>query len=187
MGEGDWSAEVFTLIEEQEFLEASDLLVEQSFCTVVQQECNPWTDGGVAIGYLLHALACTVRAGDERRARFIQTTIEAWSRHAKEEADEVWHEAFLGTAEEWIGDSYLLMKSEDAEDHYQLAREHFERAKVDGTLTWAGEHWSLPAGSAYKVFLQGEGVSAGADSQLRSSRFEDRLDEKQRLVTEIIR
>lgn len=186
MGETDWSTEVFKLIEQERFLDASDLLVEHSFETVVQQECNPWTGGGVAIGYLLHALACVVRAGDSRRSRFIQGTIETWSRHAKQEADEVWHGAFLGTAEEWIGDSYLLIKSNTAADHYERAREHFEQATVNGTYTWAGEHWHLPAESGYELFLQSEGVNVGPDSRLWSDRFQDRLDEKQRLVTVLV-
>jgi hypothetical protein len=168
------------------YIDACDAFAKSAFQEIVESDLSPNLHGGRSIGYLLRGMSCAIRGGDSRRARFLQGLVETCSRHVQTNVEsEVYPQGHRGAAEEWIADSYFLLKSGEALDYYDRVETYFTEASDQGAVTWAMEAGHEEASIALLHFLEFEGYGVSGEDISRYD-YEPRLATKRELLSALI-
>ncbi|MEY7849045.1 hypothetical protein AB7C87_07545 [Natrarchaeobius sp. A-rgal3] len=169
------------LEKEGELAAAAVLYTEDGFQRLNRTNFEPNTTYRIGLATLIKAISIDARVGNRRRAVAVRDSVIALLDLALV-SDPSSDDVLEGLYREWIGDCYLLTRSEQADQQYMDALAIYSERSREEFLSWSMEQEFDYVLWAVQSFLDYKGVS---DEQLPSLDFENRIEQKRQYVTEM--
>lgn len=174
-------SEAYELEKRGAYEAAAAAFAVHGFETLVEANFERQKSTFVGQGLLLRAVSCDARTDNDHRAKRLQSIFE---HVALDLSEAVSQDVVRGLLYEWVGDSLVLVGSEDAFEWYSRAEEQFQDLDHQTQL-----HWGLSEAfdyhhHAYQGFVESRGVDIDHDTFL--VRFLDRIDQKRAIAQRIL-
>lgn len=178
MTELSWG-EVGELEKQGKYEKAAAAYAAIGFSRIVKSKFDVSTTYLVGLGIFLQGVSCDARAGNMRRAAGLQGLFEHM---LIESVDEASSDVLRGLMHEWVGDSHLIIGSEDAFEWYADAEDHYHDLDMQTKLFWGLSQEFDHLSYGYDDFIQSQGETIEYDAD----EFLLRLDDKQAIAQRIL-
>lgn len=179
---GDWNSFVPSkysrarcLEREGELASAAVCYTDAGFSALNEADFESGTKYRIGLTTLLRAISADARAGNETRATAIRDVVVALIDRAVD-ADSRADRILDGLYYEWIGDAYLLTRSDRAATYYRTALEMYEGHSQEEFLSWGMEQEFDYARWAVQSYLTANGTETA--EELPTLDFPSRIESK---------
>lgn len=170
----------FELEKKSEYEAAARAYATQGFRNFLESHFRMNSITRTGIGYVLQAISCDSRAGNERRAEYLFEMVKPILMENKRTTDDI---VLKGLVNEWLGDGQLFLYRDEAIASYHTALQHYDDLTWR-ELTWREEPEFMQAYWAVERFsrFQDEPLPENPDS----ISFQERVKEKIRTAEQLL-